>query len=451
MAASQTDIERLAAGAQGGTAALSAYDQGQSQVKANRDQAISQLQQSAAQAGAPGALTAQLAGNISSGAGVALNNLATLGAASSSADQSMQNAADVYQQEANQALPLIVAQDNADLSQKIAMLDAQRSHAAGSRAVKVGGLGGMTDAELKTYLLGAANLQRQGILQQATQAFNQQMAQQPETPTPQPMTTAQLQNAGMDANSPLAQAHLAREQAIHNAIQGIDEPKRQALANLQNAVYGPGITNDAITIGVQQGLDPARLAGILTPAVDAEWVRANAYEGNYTQPSPTKTDVSGQVLSPYQAGSKLLSGEQLTRQQISQSMGQRYFDWNGDSTLQSAFAKWQAAQNTNVTNQPIAQQQQAFEKDPQNQRFQRPVVSDLVANLQTAAEKGYGIDAAWARLQTDPAFQLYPREFQLALTMSQPLFDYYAALRTKAMTQQQVDAASFDPTLAPTG
>lgn len=456
MAATTQQRGRVAAGARGGTAEVDAYDQAAQDVRSSRNAAVAAMQREAAQFGAPGALIAQLNAQLQAPAQVELGNIASLGATARNMAQSTQQGSDVYKLQAAEAGPVIDAQANRDLGQQLAMIQAEHAGdairaAAAHRSSGGGGYGGLSDSELRTRIMGLAIQQRQGMLGQATQAFRSAMNRQPETPTPVPMTQEQIDRLGPPgpARDRLVAMHEARARRIHTTIQGIDEPKKTAYFTFRNAIYGPGIANEAQQIALRLGIDPATAYGLFTPAVDQEYVNANKATGMYVEPGTKNVGVTGQILSPFEAGQKLLpSGERLSQADVGKSMGQQYFDWNGDSTLATAFSKWaqSGAMPANLTNAPLEQQHAAFEADPQNRRFQRPVVDDIVGNLQQAAQQGWGIDAAWNRLQTDPAFQLYPREFALALTMAAPLFSYYAAVRTKMATPGVAADASYDPT-----
>lgn len=449
MVASAQAKGRVAAGAQGGTAAVNAYDEGAQQVKANSAQAIAQMTAASQQAGAPAALTAQLNAQIAQPAQVALGNLATLGATYNANTQSESDAGNLYKLEAAQALPVINASENADLAQRLNELDASRSHSGGGGGGRGGGgvTGNLSDSEIRTRIMGLARQFREQQIGDLQHRYLVEAA-----------AVKQQRPTGSGPGEKLTGRGSFYDPGNYvNPTVGAPNPYQVALAKLAqeranvgsqvNKLYGPGISQDAQQIALKIGIPADQAYGLFTPQDDAAYTSANQRLGLYTDPRKS-VGVTGQIGDPFTVGQHGLvdTGEKLTRDQIQSSLGRKYYDWNGDGTLNSAFQKWLGAQtNSAVLNMKPDQQRQAFEADAQNQRFARPVVDDIVHNLQQAAQQGYGIEAAWSRLQSDPAFQNNQREFQLALSMAQPLFSYYAALRSRQTNPQDAAAAAYDP------
>lgn len=444
MAATPGQVGRLAAGAHSGTSGVAAFDTAQDQVKANRDAAVASLQQSAAQAGAPGALTAQLTGSIDAPAGVALNNLASLGAASGAQQQTMAQAVGNYTNEANQALPAITAQDNFDLSQKIGLLNAERAHAGGGG----GGGGSLSDSEMRSRLIGLATQYRMGQLQNLSQLekLDEARSNQPvsypgvaEVKIPGGYAEqAGISRAPYNPNATPAQVNAnpydAADAAYQKALQNVANEKINVTQAQQN-LYGPGLINDAQQIGLAEGGDPGQMYGILTPADAASYAAANEKLGLYHDPNKAATvSVTGQVLDPYKAGAALLSGEKLDKTAVAKSLGQTYIDWTSPS-LNKALSTWVIAQNDPKLLAASPQDQRvAFLNDPANASLPKlPLVKTLVDKLTSDAQSGISSQQAGAELQSDPSFSAFPREFELAYTMAQPLFDYYLATHTRSV------------------
>lgn len=449
MAASPQQVARLEAGARAGTAGTAAFDEAQKTVSAGRDQAIRSLATVGKAAGAPGALTAELSAKVAQPAAVALGNLGQMGAVAGSAAASERSATDNYMREANAALPLIRADADRDLGQKIALLNASKSGGGGGGR---GGVSSLSDSEVRTRLMGLVLQQRQ-IAATNAQAQNEHAVQTALTPD----ATSTWGDAGGVGAQLFSKNDASLENAIKAAVPsdgGPPRPQPQSTIDAQQAAlqaaitqikqqqYGPGISNEAVALAPAVGIDPGLATGLFTPQVDANYVAANKKLGLYRDPNT----VTNSTLDPVSAGQNLFNpsggpGEQLSPKQVQDSMNQHYFDWTSKS-LNDDFAKWvktlppdqltgtpDAQGNPTPSPEQIPALQQAFESDPQTQRLQKPLVGDLVAGLQKAARGGNDLGTTWSLLQQDPAFQRFPREFALAVSIVRPVFEYYAAVR----------------------
>lgn len=490
MAASPAQVARLAAGAAGGSAGVAAFDQAQSQVKASRDAATRSLQADAAQAGAPGALTSQLSGDIAGGADTTLGNLNELGSVAAQGQQSQTDATRNYLTEAGAALPLIRAEADRDLGQKIALLNAGRAHSAANGAP-------LSDAELRNRLLGQATANRQGVLGQAQQQF--QVALQDArnhlaySTSDQPEAAAQPFRAGITGNpvggggllgnvvgdvtgaanqmaGGISQARVddlaRRRDAIYQTQHDAALQREQAIANLRNATYGPGIVAEAQKLGIGAGIDPARVMGILPPSYDQAYVSANEKLGLYQD--PTKQSVTGTLLSPQDTAASL--GWKPDR--VKSAFDQNYLDFTDPATAAAVKSFAESSPNTGqygtlqtnaVTGNPdfvfspngLAQAQKDFQGSATASRYAANVTADIIKSGLSAAAKGMDLNT-WANALTPEARLIanqYPDAFKVAYAQLNPVFDYYQALRTRNATIPDTSGGTgfIDPNLAAAG
>lgn len=471
--ATPQQIARLAAGAKGGTAGVAEFDQAAKQVGASRDQAIGQMTHQASALMAPGALTAQLAGNLRTSAQGAISDLGEYSGAAANADAQDQAGTANYINEANAAIPLINAYSNNDLQQKIAMLAAQRAR---STARAGGTAKPLSDAQLRTDLLGLAELNRQnaGAQQQqqykadlahldavakggpggpnalapdqilntapAIGAFGPQGAQGPPG-TVYPNAPAQpghgfltalpsnvLHQQPVQTGTPAPPKLVNGPATIANNFSGeLDQQalaRQSAVQKILNDLHGPGITQEAIAQGEKAGIDPNRLYGLLTPQVDAQYVRAQEAEGLYKDPNRvTSTD---QVLPP-EVAAKAIGMDAKTFQG---AFASSYFDWNGDNNLKTGFAKWQAV-NPGEQQKDPAVQQADFEADPNNSHFAKNVVEDVLHQAPTLIRQGWSFPLFAAEWRRDPGYASNRQAVELALKMVEPIFDAATAKRTR--------------------
>lgn len=455
MAATAQQVGRLAAGAKGGTAGVAAYDQAQAQVKASRDQAIGQLQQVAKQANAPGALTTQLAAGISAPAGVTLDNLASLGAASGAGSDANQAATGNYLHEAGAALPLIRAEADRDLGQKIALLNA-------SRAGSGGGAGSLSDSELRTRLLGEATRLRAqiaGAQEQnvGSQAFN-----------PGPLSgfadNDALRQALLAAGNPTAAAAVGPNSPVPNPLGGVqfqpfktsrDDARRLAFENIGQMRYGPGITEQAAKIGIGAGIDEGRVRGVLPPSIDQAYVSANEKLGLYKDPNKA-SDVTGQTLDLQAAADQL----KIPVGEAQSLAAKTHFVWSDPNSVANKGLRqflrdpvspgvYTAADGQNYDfNTPGGREkaQQAFMGQPNAwQDYATPIVSDVLADAKRAVDSGLDWNTWTSNLAAVPEYRYDPKSFQLAFLQALPLFQYAALLHSRQTTapDQPVDSSLY--------
>lgn len=436
--ASTADIARLAAGAQGGTAGVAAYDQAQKQVGSSRDAAVSAIQQSAQQLRAPGALTRNLTSMVGAPATTAMQNLQRYGAADAGAQQQDAAGTSLYSSEASQAIPVINAEANLDLAQKIAMLNASSQRASAAKAPKQ-----LSNAALKVDLLGAAQQYR---AQQAQQdAADQQKAnnakysgaianaftnsalglfgdQLPGTPAP-------AVPPGVAASAPLggwgsvpAPAPASSLAAIPGLAERAQAARAAALQNIQQQQYGPGLTDLAQQLAQVSGVDPNQAAGILTPAVDQQFVHANEKLGLYKDPNAAT--IANQIAPVGAAGQALGFAPDLTTRYL----GEKYFDWGADPKLNTTFQKWLALPSqASLAGKPLADQQRAFEQAPGSANDAKNIVQDVVADAHAAINRGYDYQTFARQWSAQQIASQHPASVALGLKMVEPLFQYNAA------------------------
>jgi hypothetical protein len=443
--ATKAQVDRLAAGAESGTAGVAAFDAAQRQVKQSRDQAITQMQREGSFG--PKALTTQLAGQLYKGAQTTLGNLASYGATAGFVNQQDAAGTQNYLQEANAALPLVRAEADRELGQRISLLNASRSGGGGG----AGGAAQMSDSELRNYIGGAARQLRTGVAQDVSR----QVAQSRMTPNPFSgfSSNEQLRQALLAAGNTEAAAAVPKDTAAQQVLGGYplsglhiqpfktapDTARQMALANIQQQLYGPGFSDVARTVGDRAGLDPNRVAGLFGPAEDAAYVNANQSLGLYTPPDQRQT-VTGQTLDPYTAGRSL----KLQPKMVQQYLGNRYFDWNGDQNLNSAFMGWVKQYQVPITTEKeLTDARKQFEQSPGGGTHATPVVQDVFNDAIAAAKTGYDASTYWSMLQTDPSFGPFQGQFTLAMAMAAPMFDYYQALRQRQTQAPQAGAPSY--------
>jgi hypothetical protein len=470
--ATPQQIARLAAGAKGGTAGVAEFDQAAKQIRSSRDQAIGQMGHAASALMAPGALTAQLQGNLRTSAQGALSDLGEYSGAAANADAQDQAGTANYLNEANAAIPLINSYSNLDLQQKLEMLAAQRARS--TRAG--GGAKPLSDAQLRTDLIGLAQLKRDQAAANQQQSYKADLAHLDAVAQGGPAGAAALapdqilntapaigafgpqgvqgppgtvypnapgQGHGFltalpsnvlnqpppQTGSPAPPKLINGPATIANNFQGeLDQQalaRQSAVQKIMNDLHGPGITQEAINQGLQiPGVDPNRLYGLLTPQVDASYVRAQEARGLYKDPNRiTSTD---QVTPPEVAARSI----GMDPKQFQGAFAAKYFDWNGDSKLKAGFAKWQAV-NAGEAQKDPAVQRADFEADPNNQGFAKNVVEDLINQAPTLIRRGWSFPLFAAEWKNDPAYNANKASIELALKMVQPLFNAAAAQRTR--------------------
>lgn len=420
--------------------------------------------------GAPGAYTAQLAGQISAPAGVAISNLQQMGGVANAANEAEKGATQTYLGEAQAALPLIAGEQNHqyDLQAGTENLNQQARMAALARAAASSRA--LSDSELRNRLLGYAVQQRQALIDAANQGVTQArplVAQARNVavsgaPT-QPNTSDFGRRLGpIDATSPgaivprVAPHWNPVNDPAYAAVQTRQQALEQELAQMRAQQYGPGITQVAQQAGIAAGLDPARVTGILTPQVDAAYVAANQKLGLYQD--PTKQQYTGSVLDPAQAG-KTLGFDDRKVQQV---LGTSYVNF-GSPRVDAAFAAWANASDPNgtkygkgvitnpnsgntqiqFTDQGLAQARRDFQTSTTGQRLASNLLADTVKAGVDAAKSGIDI-TTWANMMTPEEqayYQANPDVLKFAAAQLQPVFAYYQALRTRQATVPDATSA----------
>lgn len=453
--ATAKEVARLAAGAKGGSAGLKEYDDAQAQVNSSRNEALRAVTHSAALMNAPDAFTNSLEARVAHPADTALGNLSGLGTADAGARSANTAGTSLYTQEANQAIPLITAEANRDLGQKIAMLNASTARSRAPKAV--------SNTALRTDLIGFALAQRAERAAQGQQNYradlerlsalakggvtspgalapseivNTAQAIGPVGPqgmvgpggpapgpvTPRPMNIFNPPFVGPSGpqlvNSPATVRENFGDQLDQRA-----QARQAALDKLLNDLNGPGLTSEATQVGMQAGIDPATLYGLLTPQVDSAYVAANKRLGTYKDPRAAAS-VANQIIPATRAATEL----GLSPHEYRRAFSTNYFDWSGDPKLQATLQKWLAtAQGAAFVGKPLADQQAAFEKAPDALHNQKNVVADVIADAHAAINRGYDYDTFQRGWLNEPVARSNTAAVALALKMVAPLFQYNAA------------------------
>lgn len=427
--ATPAQVARLEAGAKGGTDGVKAFDDAQATVRNARQDAIGAMNADAQKIGAPTALLGQLDRQIGAPANTAIAGLQGQGAAAAATNAADQSGSALYFREAAAALPVINASANRDLSQQIAMLAAQRSRtSAGSPP---------SDSEVRVQLMGAAERARAQRAQQAVDRDSAVLNRQ----------TGAEQNATNQAESlghwtdPMAgvtrdQATTQLEQDRAHNQQILTAAHNNVLQRIQQQQYGPGITGEAQQIGVDSGLDPNRVAGLLTPADEQSYLRANEGLGLYRNPQAT---VVRNVMHSNEQAAQLAGrvgvpgvGAALRPEDVNTILGSTFYDWQSNKKLNSNFASWvKAPANAKVVRDATASDgtqdlnalHTAFEQSPQGANLKTSYVDDIVASAQSAIKHHVGYDDFVQAAMTYPAYQGRNRTLAFAFAKVKPLFD----------------------------
>lgn len=478
MVATPAQAARLAAGAKGGTQGAEAFDAAQRQVASGRDQAIANLQRTAAQAHAPGALTTQLSAQLAQPAATALSTLSTLGAAAGSASTSEDSALGNYMTEANSAIPLIRAEDDRQLGQQIALLNAGRAHSGSSG----GGGAPLSDSELRTRLLGMATQNRQAVLTRGEAQFRAALANAQAhlaySSSSQPEAASQAFRGGItpaggapswfgqafpgqaqpqgSVSQAAVDALAKRRNAIYATEHGAAQQREQAIITLKNNTYGPGLVEEAQQLGLAAGVDPMRVYGTLTPNYDEEYVNANKKLGLYQDPN--QTNVTGQTLPLTQAAKEI----GLNPTQAQAIAGKTHFVWSdpnsaankglaaflGKPTDPSQPKVFQVGNTTYDLSTPdgLHAAQQAFmQQGAAAQQYATPVVGDVLDDAKRAVTSGLDFTTWINNLRSTPEFRYDPQSFILGFAQAKPLFDYAAALHSRQATAPADPTTYLDP------
>lgn len=433
MPAPPAAVARLAAGAQGGTAGVKAYDQAQTAVKGSTTKALGGIQDATAGfAGGTNGLMPSLQHEVAAPGGVALANLARFGAADRAATHAGQAGTSTYMDEANAAVPVIDAEARLNESQREAMLAASISRSsAATKAPKQ-----LSDSQLRTDLLGAAERQRAEDAAQAQKLEAQRVMAQSEAAGggANQTSAARAQLWGTPSNpSPVVSDPNAGPQPGGGAspLAGYvdtETARQQALQNIQQKQYGPGITTLAQEIAqpyVAQGLlDPNRIAGLLSPSYDRTLLGANEKLGLYQEPGKIANTAADPIATATQLG--------YDPKQYRAATSATYLDWNGDAHLKSALAKWtrtdpigvKAAADAGGNEQAV---QHAFLQNHPEYDNPKNIVQDVVQNAHSALVHGIDYQTFYDSWTHDPAALANPDAVRLGLSMVQQLFAYKQA------------------------
>lgn len=417
MAAPPAAIARLKAGADGGSAGVKAYDDAATADKASQRQAVGNLGKDAAGfSGGIGGLGPQLQRTVAAPGAVGLANLAALQTAQQASNHLGGVGTANYMSEAGAAIPVIDAEARLSEAQREAMLAASTQRSSGTTKT-------VTDTALRNTLMGYAENQRSARAQAAVARDTKKLKENQAAETdathkaqvlghwtdPIPGETHDQANAALLSD-------LAKNQAtLRNAHQA-------AIANIQQQQYAPGITGEAQQAGVAAGLDPNRLAGILGPTVERSWEQANEKLGNYRNPQAVQNSASDPIATATALG--------YEPHQYRVAARATYLDWQGDSHLRNALAKWTTSDPAGIkaaadnAKDPGKVRDAFLKAQPQ---FNNPknVVEDVIANAHTAITHGVDYGTFVNDWTNDPAAQSEPDAVRLGLAMAQQLFSYH--------------------------
>lgn len=421
MAAPPAAVARLKAGADGGTAGVKAYDDAQTAVKASTRDATRALSGDAKGfAGNTNGLGPSLRAEVGAPGGVALANLAALRTAQQTANAAGAGGTGTYLDEAHAAVPVIDAEAHLDEAQREAMLAASTQRAA-TKAPKA-----LTDAQLRTQLLGYAENQRAAAAAAAVHSEGKYVGNQ-ETVLKNPAagTSGANQSSAQRARLYGAPAASQEMQDPAQIQQAIRNAQAQALANIQQQQYGPGITAEAQRAGVAAGADPNRVAGLLGGNVEHDYLSNNEKLGLYHDPSLVQNVASDAISTATQLGYK--------PQQYRSAMKATYVDWNG-ATLSKAVASWLNGPDPEAAkllakgaDASQAEIRDAFQAAHPSSHLDTNIVSDIIASAHSQITKGVDFGTFANTWLSDPNASKQPDAVQLGLEMVRQLFAYKQA------------------------
>jgi len=433
MAAPATAVARLEAGAKGGTAGVKAFDDAQQQVKASRNEAIHSLNRDAALVGAPGALTAGLDASLARPAATAMANLSQYGAAAANMNAVDAAGTQTYRDEARQAIGVIDAEARRSEAQREALLRASSSGSSGAtRAPKQ-----LSDSALRTDLLGAATQARAAQAADAAQqaqgyvqgdAFQADHAARLAALNPTPSMGGVVTGPASIWANRTPTVGPTPDEAVAQSRANDQPALQQALAQILNRQYGPGVTADALKLAqpyIDQGiLDPNRVQGLLSPAVEQGYVSANTKLGNYTPPGLVQNAASDPIQTATALG--------YQPKQYRDAMRGTYIDWNSKA-IQHAINGWLKSSPDGPkleADGDVNAIRDAFVAAHPSGQLTVPIVETIIANAHKAIDAGIdygtfvhnwtlGRDAIAAHENSDAV--------NLALAMVRQMFDYRQA------------------------
>lgn len=286
----QNKAAALAAGAQGGTAGLQAYQQATQQVQATRDAALASTAQGAQliNAGAP-ALN-DLNAIVRSGADRRLADIAqaqgTFGA-----DQAAANArTGRYFGELSGALPLLQElgrQKGEYAANKLVQAAADKA-ASGSD---------LSDSALRTRLMGAAQIQQDQALE-PLQARSKKLDAQLK-----PLSSREKHIRKALSTMPKASKLLDRKAVgkvrgrLEKELAGLAQKRAKLETKAQRELSVP-LSERARSIGTEAGVEPDRLYGIVGPQQDAQVTGAKQRLAAASVPEPDKVIARSANVDP---------------------------------------------------------------------------------------------------------------------------------------------------------
>lgn len=444
MAAKGAAKERLKAGAEGGHAGVTAYDKAQNEVRAERTATLDTIRREAKAGGAGTRLIGELSAPIREGAADTLGNLSTLGGAAAYFQDSGRESHDRYRREAEMSLAQIQAEADRDLGQQMAMLNAQR---AGSGGGGGGGGGGapLSDSEIRSRLLGMAVQARQ----QALGSESKKLEGMYKTALGRLQTPKQTranyverrdfeqQRAGRDPRGLDDERRFRAAGAVVPAKirqyttqkADTDQARQEAIFNITQRTYGPGLANEAIELGQMAGLDGSMLSGIIRPQDEQGYLNAWKKQGLYKPDGPATTSTYTDAFAPPSAAAQALG---LKGSALSKAQGATYYDWSSDKKLQSDFAEWMLDQPTPANDAELWAKRQEFVDTQEGATgFKQNVVSSVKAAAKQMADNGESFEAFTTMLANDPIVMRHPEAVRLAVEMARPYFQAALIQRTK--------------------
>lgn len=417
MAAPPAAIARLKAGADGGTAGVKAYDDAAAAGKASQRAAVAGLGGDAAGfGGGINGLGPQLQKTVAAPGAIGLANLAALRTSQEASDHLNGVGTQNYMAEAGAAVPVIDAESRLSEAQREAMLNASTQRSATSGKT-------LTDTTLRNTLIGYAENQR---AQDAQRAVTRDTAMLKRNTAAETNATHQAQEVGhwtdptAGETTDQANAALLADLAKNKGV--LQNAHQAALAQIQQQQYAPGITTEAQQAGVGAGLDPNRLAGILGPTVERSWEQAQEKLGNYRNPEAVQNAAADPIATATQLG--------YAPHQYRAAAHATYLDWQGDSHLRNALAKWTTSDPAGIkaaadNPKDVSAVRDAFLKAQPQYNVPKNVVEDIIANAHSAITHGIDYGSFVSDWSADPAAQAEPDAVRLGLAMVRQLFAYH--------------------------
>jgi hypothetical protein len=451
----QVARERLAAGAQGGKAAVDEYDQARQQIDQARKQAISGMTRDAALVSGQGTL-GSLGTIISAPALRQENDLRQAGATFRTQQAALQGATQTYATEADQARGAAIAEIDAA---------AARARAKGGGGGGGGGGGhgsSLTDAQVRSALMNAAFENRRSTIAALTgridkfsgiekvvnakrQALDARFARQTgaavgdavRDPVKRIATPGQSVAGGVGVSPEDVQAWQRMRDALIAQQAGTQE-EPPALANIPtsdiaartlalrslanrtaydtNRLAAQPLYPTARQIGYQSGFDPLLVDSLLGPKEEASFQNALKKLAPNSAQKPTKLDLA----AIQRVGADPFAAAQALAQDIhnfptDQKAVRAMFGYAGD----------------------LGNRQKTGKKDANGQDIMEPVNEPIIPTIQELASEalshGQTYDVFADQMRRLPAYATHGRTVELALEMAR---QRWAALQARGSGQQ---------------